>query len=103
VAPVRRRFDIMRRIKSLSTQTRRHSIGLAEASDVTGRISLYPDGSTPEEHLNCNGQAVSREDYSELFEEFGTGSPFGPGDGSTTFNVPNIGGAPAGFHYIIRV
>ena len=36
--------------------------------------------------LECNGQAVSRTTYAELFELIGT--TYGVGDGSTTFNLP---------------
>ena len=43
--------------------------------------------------LVCNGGAVSRTDYSALFGKLGT--VFGPGDGSTTFNLPNLGGEAA--------
>lgn len=44
----------------------------------------------PEEFLICNGQAISRDDYSELFLRIGT--TYGVGDGSTTFNIPNLQG-----------
>lgn len=37
--------------------------------------------------LICDGSAVSRTDYSELFAVIGT--TYGAGDGSTTFNLPN--------------
>lgn len=37
--------------------------------------------------LVCDGSAVSRTDYSELFAVIGT--TYGAGDGSTTFNLPN--------------
>ena len=37
--------------------------------------------------LLCNGQAVSRTTYQELFATIGT--TYGEGDGTTTFNVPN--------------
>jgi len=40
--------------------------------------------------LLCNGQEVSRTDYSELFELIGT--RFGAGDGINTFNIPNYCG-----------
>lgn len=40
--------------------------------------------------LLCNGQAVSRTTYANLFAAIGTS--FGFGDGSTTFNVPNYRG-----------
>lgn len=40
--------------------------------------------------LLCNGQAISRTTYAELFTLIGT--TFGVGDGSTTFNIPNTKG-----------
>lgn len=44
--------------------------------------------------LICNGQAISRTEYSELFAIIGTA--FGVGDGSTTFNVPDARGRVIG-------
>ena len=38
----------------------------------------------------CDGRAVSRTDYSDLFEAINT--QYGEGDGTTTFNVPNFSG-----------
>lgn len=38
--------------------------------------------------LKCEGQAVSRTTYAKLFAKLGT--TFGPGDGSTTFNLPDF-------------
>ncbi|MGE3267147.1 MAG: tail fiber protein [Chloroflexota bacterium] len=38
--------------------------------------------------LVCNGAAVSRTTYADLFEELGT--TYGVGDGSTTFNLPDL-------------
>lgn len=40
--------------------------------------------------LLCNGQAVSREDYADLFNLIGT--KFGTGDGINTFNIPDYRG-----------
>lgn len=40
--------------------------------------------------LLCDGSAVSRTEYSELYNAIGT--TYGIGDGSTTFNLPNIAG-----------
>lgn len=40
--------------------------------------------------LLCDGSAVSRTEYSELYNTIGT--TYGSGDGSTTFNLPNIKG-----------
>jgi hypothetical protein len=39
------------------------------------------------EWLLCDGSAVSRTEYADLFAAVGT--TFGPGDGTTTFNLPN--------------
>lgn len=41
----------------------------------------------PESWLECDGSAVSRTTYADLFAVIGT--KFGPGDGSTTFNLPS--------------
>ena len=40
--------------------------------------------------LKCNGEAISRTEYLELFESIGT--IYGSGDGSTTFNLPDLRG-----------
>ena len=46
-------------------------------------------------YLLCNGQAVSRSTYSALFSAIST--TYGTGDGSSTFNVPNMmGRVPVG-------
>lgn len=55
-----------------------------------GTINAYGGSTAPQGYLLCNGQAVSRTDYADLFAVIGTA--FGSGDGSTTFNVPNMGG-----------
>ena len=47
--------------------------------------TLQPDG-----WLLCNGQAVSRSAYSELFAVISTRG--GAGNGSTTFNIPDLRG-----------
>lgn len=44
----------------------------------------------PDNWLLCDGSAVSRTTYSDLFAVIGT--TFGEGDGSTTFNLPNLKG-----------
>ena len=44
----------------------------------------------PEGYLMCDGAAVSRTTYATLFGVIGT--TFGAGDGSTTFNVPDLSG-----------
>lgn len=53
-----------------------------------GWMSEYPSSTVPAKFLLCDGQAVSRSTYAALFDVIGT--VFGSGDGSTTFNVPDM-------------
>lgn len=53
-----------------------------------GSIQAYGGTTAPSGWLLCQGQAVSRTTYAELFKAIGTA--FGAGDGSTTFNVPDL-------------
>lgn len=65
----------------------------AEIQDVAvavGVVVFRPIGTVPAGYLICNGQAVSRTTYANLFAVFGT--TFGIGDGSTTFNLPSLQG-----------
>lgn len=50
----------------------------------------FPSTVVVEDWLKCDGSAVSRTEYSELFNTIGVS--YGSGDGSTTFNLPNIKG-----------
>ena len=50
----------------------------------------FPSATIPDNWLLENGQAVSRTTYAELFAVIGT--TYGSGDGSTTFNVPDMQG-----------
>lgn len=60
-----------------------------------GAIAEFGGSVAPTNWLFCNGQAVSRTEYAELFAAIGTN--YGEGDGSTTFNVPDfIGRVPVG-------
>ena len=58
----------------------------AVIGDIKASLQIRNHGSW----LLCNGQAVSRNEYAELFALIGT--KFGSGDDSTTFNVPNYQG-----------
>lgn len=55
-----------------------------------GMSSFTASTNIPSGWLEANGQAVSRTTYSALFAELGT--TWGSGDGSTTFNVPDLRG-----------
>jgi microcystin-dependent protein len=54
---------------------------------LIGEVKEYYGANLPPRYLACNGQAVSRTLYAELFAAIGTS--IGPGDNSTTFNVPD--------------
>lgn len=53
-----------------------------------GEVSFFPVSNAPFGWLKANGSAVSRTAYSRLFSVIGT--TFGTGDGSTTFNLPDL-------------
>ena len=55
-----------------------------------GTINAYGGTTAPEGWLLCQGQALSRIEYKDLFAVIGTN--FGSGDGSTTFNLPDLRG-----------
>lgn len=55
-----------------------------------GTIHIFAGNDAPDGWLICNGNAVSREDYPELFEVIST--TYGDGDGTTSFNLPNLEG-----------
>lgn len=55
-----------------------------------GNVSFTARNTPPAGFLAANGAAVSRTTYARLFEALGT--TFGVGDGSTTFNLPDVRG-----------
>lgn len=72
-------------------------------SNPVGTIIIVAYTGVPEGYMHCNGAAVSRTTYVNLFNKIGT--TYGAGDGSTTFNLPNTvarfleGGIGAGTYY----
>lgn len=56
----------------------------------TGAITMFAGSTAPTGYLICDGSAVSRTTYADLFTAIGT--TYGTGDGSTTFNLPNLKG-----------
>lgn len=69
----------------------RKDAGVIDAGVVgapTGSVVMYTALSAPPGWLLCDGTAVSRTTYPDLWTLLGT--RFGAGDGSTTFNVPNM-------------
>lgn len=53
-----------------------------------GTIFAFAGNNIPSGYLPCNGSAISRTTYADLFAVIGTA--YGSGDGSTTFNLPNL-------------
>lgn len=62
----------------------------ASTSIPSGVMMAYGGTSAPSGWLLCDGSAVSRTTYSTLYAIVGTA--FGVGDGSTTFNLPDLRG-----------
>ena len=81
------------------TDMNRIETGIADATAhiaPTGVVLEYIAGVAPTGWLLCDGEAVSRSTYADLFAIIGT--EFGVGDGSTTFNLPDLRGrTPVGF------
>ncbi len=61
------------------------------SSNLVGLICAFALSSVPTGFLYCDGSAVSRTTYSLLFSKIGT--TWGVGNGSTTFNLPDLRGA----------
>ncbi len=55
-----------------------------------GTVIYHAANTAPTDFIKANGAAVSRTTYSDLFAAIGT--TFGVGDGSSTFNVPDLRG-----------
>ena len=61
-----------------------------------GSIIMYGAAAAPTNWVLCDGSAINRTTYADLFSAIGTS--YGAGNGSTTFNVPNLQGVfPAGY------
>lgn len=56
----------------------------------SGSVFHFAASTAPTGYLYCNGAAVSRTTYAALFAV--TGTTFGVGDGTTTFNLPDLRG-----------
>lgn len=65
-------------------------LGVVGGGLPTGSVSAYGGSAAPGGWLLCDGAAVSRTTYAALFAVIGT--TYGVGDGSSTFNVPNLKG-----------
>lgn len=57
---------------------------------LVGEVKLWPAATIPSNWSTCIGGTVSRTTYASLFSLIGT--LYGPGDGSSTFNLPDYRG-----------
>ncbi len=80
-------YDSDYNVEALNANT---SILIGNSSVPIGTVQAYSFTDLPSGYLLCNGQAISRTTYSALFNVIGT--TYGAGNGSTTFNLPNVSG-----------
>lgn len=59
-------------------------------STPTGSVTMWTTATAPSGYLLCNGNTVSRTTYAALFAVIGT--TYGAGNGTTTFNLPDLRG-----------
>lgn len=78
--------DLMRRLEAIE----RTGIGAGGDTTPAGIVVPYAGSTAPGGYLMADGSAVSRTTYADLFTAIGT--TYGAGDGSTTFNLPNLAG-----------
>jgi microcystin-dependent protein len=65
-------------------------VPLLRKPDLTGAIVAWPTATAPTGWLECDGSAISRTTYADLFAIIG--ETYGNGNGSTTFNLPDLQG-----------
>ncbi len=86
---------IQRRLSDLERYGSTSGSSISPAVTI-GLIIPFAGGTVPTGWLECDGSAVSRTTYADLFSAIGT--TYGSGDGSTTFNLPNLKGrVPVGY------
>jgi len=104
-SPSLARSDLLQAVQAVNDIVSMRGVAIGVASlDAGGQVpsaqipQIVPSGvivpfagsSSPAGWLFCSGQAVSRTTYAALFTAIGT--VYGVGDGSTTFNLPDLRG-----------
>lgn len=78
------------------TEILNHVATMEQALYPIGTIAMTGSDIAAGNHLLCQGQAVSRTQYPEVFALYGT--KYGVGDGANTFNLPSMQGrSPMGY------
>jgi microcystin-dependent protein len=81
--------NVPRDLQALAQAADQAISATGESSGVpVGAIVMFASDAEPARFMRCDGTALSRVDFAELFAVIGT--KFGSGDGSTTFNLPNL-------------
>lgn len=65
-------------------------VALSASAVPAGTMAPFAANTPPSGWLKCNGAAISRTTYAALFAKIGT--TWGAGNGTTTFNVPDLRG-----------
>lgn len=65
-------------------------LAAAQGGVPSGAVMAFAMQVAPAGWMECNGAAISRTTYAALFAALGTA--FGGGDGTTTFNIPDMRG-----------
>ena len=90
--PSRQMWDFMQKQNDEKTQwlynAHNDIIDLLKKLIPTGCVQSFAGNTLPDGWLLCDGSAVSRTDYAELYAVIG--DTYGAGDGSTTFNLPDL-------------
>lgn len=76
------------KIRRINIKGEVYNVEAYESPIPVGSVFPFAGITAPEGFLLCNGQEVSRITYAKLYEVIG--DIYGAGDGSTTFNLPNI-------------
>lgn len=81
--------DLQRQLESIRGAMSDDRRAAADQRVVVGMSVVFPNGVTvPSGWLRCDGTAVSRRTYRDLFTM--VGETHGSGDGSTTFDLPDF-------------
>ncbi len=76
--------------RSFNRQATNSIAGLKKARHGIGDLLARPISKSIRDHLLCDGSAVDRIAFPQLFKEIGT--EWGAGDGLNTFNLPTLNG-----------
>lgn len=80
---------VLRELAARIRRLERRSFSSASSAHL-GEVRDFARSTLPDRWLECDGAAVSRAVYADLFAIIGT--TWGVGDGSTTFNIPDFQG-----------